>query len=294
MARKRMIDPNIWQSEDFSKLKTLSKLIFIGLFSNADDYGYGRGKAAYIKSILFPYDEDIRTTDIEKSLEEIAANMSIVFYKSDNGSEYYSLKNWSRWQKVEKPTKSSIPPLDENSTIIRGTFEECSGNVRRGVPPNKNRKRIEKEKNTTLSDDNVRSTDAERVVEKWNELTQVGIKAVDRISPRTKRYDCLRARINEYGIEKVLEAIEKIRSSNFLQGKNKSGWAIYFDWFVKPNNFIKVLEGTYDNRQGNGLSNSTESNGGNITPPKGAFNNYNQKIYSKEEIDEILRRKGST
>ncbi len=33
MARKRMIDPNIWQSEDFSKLSTLGKLVFIGLFS---------------------------------------------------------------------------------------------------------------------------------------------------------------------------------------------------------------------------------------------------------------------
>lgn len=28
-------------------------------------------------------------------------------------------------------------------------------------------------------------------------------------------------------------------------------------------------------------------------PPKGAFNNYNQKIYSSDEIDEILKRKGS-
>ena len=51
-----MIDPGIWQSEDFSKLSTLAKLVFIGLFSNADDEGRGRAKAAYIKSTLFPYD----------------------------------------------------------------------------------------------------------------------------------------------------------------------------------------------------------------------------------------------
>lgn len=34
-----MIDPNIWQSEDFAGLSTLAKLVFIGLFSNADDEG---------------------------------------------------------------------------------------------------------------------------------------------------------------------------------------------------------------------------------------------------------------
>ena len=45
MARKRMIDPGIWQSEDFAKMSTLGKLVFIGLFSNADDEGRGRANA---------------------------------------------------------------------------------------------------------------------------------------------------------------------------------------------------------------------------------------------------------
>ena len=53
MARKRMIDPNIWESEDFSKLSVLARLVFIGIFSNADDDGRGRGKSAYLKSIIF-------------------------------------------------------------------------------------------------------------------------------------------------------------------------------------------------------------------------------------------------
>lgn len=132
MARKRMIDPSIWQSEDFSKLSTLAKLVFIGLFSNADDEGRGRAKAIYIKSIVFPYDEALRVTDIEKSLDEIAANMSITFYLHD-GSEYYSLENWSKWQKIDKAQASQIPAFDEDSTMIRGTFAEQSSNSRRTI-----------------------------------------------------------------------------------------------------------------------------------------------------------------
>ena len=54
MARKRMIDPNIWQSEDFAQLDPFQRLVFIGMFSNADDLGRGRAKAIYLKSILFP------------------------------------------------------------------------------------------------------------------------------------------------------------------------------------------------------------------------------------------------
>lgn len=125
MARRRMIDPNIWQSEDFAKLSSFSKLVFIGLFSNADDEGRGRAKPVYVKSMLFPYDDDIRVTDVEKSLSEIAANMSITFYNHD-GSEYYSLDNWNKWQKVERPSKSVIPLFGDDSAIIRGTVGEQS------------------------------------------------------------------------------------------------------------------------------------------------------------------------
>lgn len=108
MARKRMIDPNIWESEDFNSLSLLSRLVFIGLFSNADDEGRGRAKPIYIKSILFPYDEKIRPTDIENSLSEIASRMSIILYSHD-GNEYYALKNWDKWQSIQKKKMSIFP-----------------------------------------------------------------------------------------------------------------------------------------------------------------------------------------
>ena len=139
MARKRMIDPSIWGSEDFSHLSTLAKLVFIGLFSNADDEGRGRAKPVYIKSILFPYDEQMRVTDIEKSLQEIAAHMSITFYAHD-GTEYYSLDNWTEWQKVEKPTLSRIPAFGEDSGNSRGVLDDESRLIE------ENRIRIEEKK----------------------------------------------------------------------------------------------------------------------------------------------------
>ena len=136
MARKRMIDPNIWMSEDFSKLSTLAKLVFIGMFSNADDEGRGRAKAIYLKSILFPYDEAIRVIDVDKTLSEIGSNMSVTFY-SHNGNEYYVFDNWSKWQKVDKPTPSIIPAPEDDSVAIRRTFGEHSTNNRGALPPNR-------------------------------------------------------------------------------------------------------------------------------------------------------------
>lgn len=143
MARKRMISPEIWDSENFSKLSILAKLVFIGMISNADDEGRGKAKAAFLKSKLFPYDESMRVADVESALDEVAENMSVTMYSHD-GNEYYSFDNWKKWQRVDKPSPSNIIPYDsESCNIIRGTFREHSPNVPRTLPPNI----IEKKKN---------------------------------------------------------------------------------------------------------------------------------------------------
>ena len=145
MARKRMIDPSIWQSEDFGKLSNLAKIVFIGLFSLADDEGRGRANPMYLKSNLFPYNEDMRSADIEKALLEISSNMSVIFYSCD-GSSYYSLLSWYTFQKIEKPTNSKLPAFDENSKEIHRLFAEASPKGSRPVvPKRKEDNRKEKE-----------------------------------------------------------------------------------------------------------------------------------------------------
>ena len=93
-----------------------------------------------------------------------------------------------------------------------------------------------------------RTLDIQKVVDAWNSLSSVGIHGVSKLSPRSKRYQTLVARLNEHGLDTVLAAIEKVRESDFLRGVNKNGWVITFDWFVLPSNFIKVLDGNYANR----------------------------------------------
>lgn len=92
------------------------------------------------------------------------------------------------------------------------------------------------------------SLDIKEIAEAWNELQSLGIKPISKMTASSARYRKLSARIREHGKDKVLSAIEQIKVSNFLQGLNDRGWAITFDWFVMPNNFVKVLDGNYSNR----------------------------------------------
>lgn len=98
-----------------------------------------------------------------------------------------------------------------------------------------------------ISKDILCSTDVQRIIDEWN---SIGLQKVISIKAGTNRYKSLKARINEYGIDKVLKAIKNINNSSFLKGQNKNNWTIYFDWLVKPNNFIKVLEGNYADEKG--------------------------------------------
>ena len=66
----------------------------------------------------------------------------------------------------------------------------------------------------------------------------------------SKREQAVKARIRQNHMDDILEAIENIRHSSFLQGQNKEGWMITFDWFLKPGNFAKVFEGNYLDKAG--------------------------------------------
>ena len=98
----------------------------------------------------------------------------------------------------------------------------------------------------------------ERIVAEWNTLSGYGIAQVSKIASDSKRYKNLSARLNQYSEADVFEAIQQIRESDFLQGKNNRNWTITFDWFVLPTNFPKVLDGNYRNKEkeqkGDGLN----------------------------------------
>lgn len=101
----------------------------------------------------------------------------------------------------------------------------------------------EREEYMSVSNETDCSTDVQRILDAWNAID--GIPKVQKLSPDSKRGKSLGARIKEYGVDKVLEAIAEIPESSFLTGKAKKQFKITFDWFVLPNNFPKVLEGNY-------------------------------------------------
>ncbi len=102
-----------------------------------------------------------------------------------------------------------------------------------------------KKKDTIVSqkEGRIPKEDLNEIIARWNTLPEP-VPRLTVVKPGSKRYESLSARIDDYGIDNVMIAIEKVRKSSFLCGKS-SKWHISFDWFVLPNNFPKVLDGNY-------------------------------------------------
>ena len=74
------------------------------------------------------------------------------------------------------------------------------------------------------------------------------------------RKKAIRARINEYGKDAVVEVVKKAAASTFLNGGGDKGFVADIDWMMGPRNFPKVLDGFYDRRFSENGQNSNSNN----------------------------------
>jgi hypothetical protein len=117
MARIRTIKPEFPQSETVGRLSRDARLLFVQLWTIADDAGRLRGASRMLASLLYPYDDDAPKL-MPKWLEELEAKDCIRCYEVD-GSQYIEIINWLKHQKIDRPSESRIPPYREGSTKPR-------------------------------------------------------------------------------------------------------------------------------------------------------------------------------
>tara|TARA_Y100000034_G_scaffold88744_1_gene106543 strand:+ start:666 stop:1073 length:408 start_codon:yes stop_codon:yes gene_type:complete len=124
MPRNRMLRPGLWDSQALSGVCREARLLFIGLISLGDDDGRLTGNTAWLKSKLFPFDEDISSQEIDTWLKELLdadpMDPMLLSYEVD-GKTYLAHTKWHTHQKLNRPTPSSIPecPPDQLPDQVR-------------------------------------------------------------------------------------------------------------------------------------------------------------------------------
>lgn len=101
MARIRTIKPEFWEDEKIGKLPIPCRLFFIGCWNFADDFGVIKGNAALLKSQIFPYDENLRVSEIKKWIDSLVdARMLVPIIHAEES--YYFIRTFRSHQVLDK------------------------------------------------------------------------------------------------------------------------------------------------------------------------------------------------
>lgn len=109
--RIRSIKPEFWKDEKIASFPYLTRLVYIALWNESDDQGRLRGNPTYLKSVLFPYDD----VDMREHLESLSAHGMISEY-SVRGQSYLYLANFTKHQRINRPSASKLPDPSEADT----------------------------------------------------------------------------------------------------------------------------------------------------------------------------------
>ena len=250
MASRRMFSLRLINSTKFLKMPLSSQLLYFHLGMRADDDGVVE---AYPVLKTVGCNEDDLKVLVAKGFAKVL-NEDLITYITD----------WNENNRIRADRKQDsmykdlllqmIPNVGQLTDICQADDNQmttrCQPNVRIG------KVRLGKDSigqdsidisNTKVLDCPAETGRFTEIVESWNSLSAYGIAQVKRIVDGSIRAKQLKARISQYGEDAIIEAIDRIRRSKFLQGDNNRGWIITFDWFIKPSNFAKVYEGNYDN-----------------------------------------------
>lgn len=211
-----------------------------------------------------PYTEEMLATIFRRPLQTVRLALETFeafgMIEIINGT--ITIPNWGKHQQIEEinkireQTRDRVSKYRERQKQLSSSNVTCNVTVTGCNATEEDKNRLEEDKNRLEEDKNREEEvlafsnekacacrkDMHRAVEAWNTL---GLAKVSKIVTGSQRDIMLKKRLSEYGIDEFLRAIENVRSSKFLMGDNKKNWQITFDWFIRPNNFPKVLDGNY-------------------------------------------------
>lgn len=251
-----MITKKVTDDENFMQLSSSAQALYLHLNMAADDDGF----CNQISVSMFKAHASVQ--DLQALLEKR------YILQFENG--VIVIKHWRMANALRKDRYTPTAFQEELARLKikdNGSYTESDGLpsgchlVANCLPQDRlGKDRIDKDRigkeSKPISNEIGCSTEVQRVIDAWNSLN---LGQVKKVIQGTDRERMLKKRLKDYGMESVLQAIENIRNSTFLNGGNNKGWIITFDWFLRPNNFPKVLDGNYANSTGTGKAKLDEA-----------------------------------
>jgi hypothetical protein len=137
MTRIRTVKPEFWEDEKIASLPMPCRLFYIGTWCLADDNGVFRGNPVMLKSKIFPYDESLRASEVQKWLDALVEARMLIPVINDpriGGSveSYYIIRTFRSHQKFDARYPNYIIDCELFNTILneKGESGDCTACAR--------------------------------------------------------------------------------------------------------------------------------------------------------------------
>ena len=231
------------------ELKPMEKILFTEISSLTSKEGYCYAKNSYFADLY-----DVHKNTVGNWINNLVKRgylKSVIIY--EKGTKNIQ----ERRLYITTPTSEKVdtPVNKKNDTYQRkdleGINEKIDTPINEKIEDNNtsiNNTSLLLNNNNNIYVKNEFSRVCEEIKNKWIKIAHEYKLSGTQLKMTEKRKRVINNLLKEYSLEEVIQSMEKIQTSSFLQGNNKTGWQIAFDWFINKSNFLKVLEGNYDDK----------------------------------------------
>lgn len=206
-----------------------------------------------------PYSDQLLAAQFSRPLPLIQLALSTFekFGMIEIVDDIIHVSNWEKYQNIEgmdKIREQNRLRKQRQREREKALTDKCHVTVtgshatEEDKEEDKNKNKIYKKTTSSLSTsvDPAPTITASEVVDLYHEIC----KSYPRVrSLSDNRRKAINARLRTHSIDDIKEVFEKAENSSFLKGKNKRNWSANFDWLMTDNNFCKILDGNYDDKQ---------------------------------------------
>ena len=272
MAKKRMFDKAIIESDRFIDLPNSTKALYFMAGMDADDKGFFQPKK--LQRTCGFSDDDYKILIAKRFF--IAFESGVMVITDWNKNNWLDNRRISETEYVDElnllkiinnkyeliPTESNAKQMLSQNSIEENSIEENS--IEENSIDNKKMSlKTDKTDKMSLETDKISSNDSlaiaspiptENKKEVFNNFLNIYNEECTNLPKCLKITEkrkvavnkCLKEKINE---EVFREICIKANQSNFLIGENDRNWKADFDFVTRSDKAMQILEGKYENRQ---------------------------------------------
>ena len=232
------------------ELKPMEKILFTEISSLTSKEGYCYAKNSYFAELY-----DVHKNTVGNWINNLVKRgylKSVIIY--EKGTKNIQERRLYITTPTNEKTDTSINKKIDTcqSKNLEGINEKIDTPINEKIEDNNtsinNTSLLLNNNNNNIHVKNEFSQSCKKIKNQWIKIAYEFDLSGKQLKINDKRKRAINNLLKEYSLEEMLQAMGKIRTSNFLQGNNKTGWQISFDWFNNKSNFLKVLEGNYDDK----------------------------------------------